>query len=232
MIRPILFRFRCFVLVPAVALACVSLPALSEISLAATNGQRDMAAATPKAASTRSHSSKSASPKASSKNADSSAAKPQLVASFGDWGAYAAKAGPDKTCFALAQPKDRQPGDLTRNPAYIFISERPAENVHDEVSIIMGFDVKGGGEDKVAGKAAAETPEASAEVGTAKFVLVAKRSNLWLKNVAEEAPLIAAMRKNAKLVVRATSTKGRTTTDDYSLSGLTQALDRVHKECR
>ncbi|HWG03910.1 MAG TPA: hypothetical protein VG271_02755, partial [Beijerinckiaceae bacterium] len=67
------------------------------------------------------------------------AAKPQLVGSFGDWGAYAAKTGGGKTCYALAQPKDRQPGDLKRDPAYIFISERPAENVHDEISIIMGF---------------------------------------------------------------------------------------------
>jgi hypothetical protein len=159
------------------------------------------------------------------------AAKPSLVATYGDWGAYAAKNGATRTCYALAQPKDRTPGDVKRDPAYIFIADRPAENVRNEVSIIMGFDVRGGDAAKpAAGKAAG--PEPSVEVGPAKFVLVAKGSNLWLANAAEEGPMIAAMRKTGKLVVRAPSLKGNVTTDEYSLSGLAQALDRIQKECQ
>lgn len=165
----------------------------------------------------------------SSKNAD---AKPLLVASYGDWGAYAAKVGASKTCYALAQPKDREPSDLKRDPAYIFISERPAENVHDEVAIIMGFDVKGGEEKVASGKAAADAPAATAEVGSEKFTLLAQSNKLWLENIAKEGPMIAAMRKSGKLIVRAASLKGRETIDEYSLSGFAQALDRVHQECR
>jgi hypothetical protein len=154
--------------------------------------------------------------------------KPQLVATYGDWGAYAAKVGASKTCYALAQPKDRAPSNLKRDPAYIFIADRPAENVRNEVSIIMGFDVKGG--DAPAGAGSAAAP--SVEVGPTKFSLVAKGSNLWLANAAEEGPMIAAMRKSGKLVVRAASLKGNVTTDDYSLSGLAQALTRMQKECQ
>ena len=164
---------------------------------------------------------------------DAAAAKPLLVATYGDWGAYAAKAGPSKTCYALAQPKDREPSNLKRDPAFIFIADRPAENVHNEVSIIMGFDVKGGQPaTAAAGNAAAAVPDASVSVGSAKFVLIAKGPNLWLKNAAEEGPMIAAMRKNAKLIVQAASLKGNVTTDDYSLLGLGQALDRAQKECQ
>jgi hypothetical protein len=147
------------------------------------------------------------------------AAKPTLVASFGDWGAYAAAAGKNKTCYALAQPKDRQPSKLRRDPGYLFISTRPAEGVHNEVSIVMGFDVQ---------------PDSSptAEIGTESFPLVAKGANLWLENAAKEPQFVNALRKGQKLIVKASSKKGHLTTDTYSLTGITQAIDRVQKDCR
>ena len=145
------------------------------------------------------------------------APKPALVGTFGDWGAYLAP-GKARTCYALGQPKDRNPKELKRDPAYVFISTRPGENVRNEVSIAMGFDVKA-------------APEPKAEIGASSFALVAKGANLWVKNAAEEAPMLEAMRKTGKLVVRAASMKGNVTVDSYSLAGLSQALDRVKKDC-
>jgi invasion protein IalB len=54
----------------------------------------------------------------------------------------------------------------------------------------------------------------------------------WIKNAAEEARLVEAMRKGSELVVKGMSARGTLTTDNYSLRGLTQALDRVSQECR
>jgi hypothetical protein len=157
--------------------------------------------------------------KADAKTPDVKGGKPVQVASFGDWGAFLAQgSGKDKTCYALAQPKDRAPAALKRDPAYVFISNRPGENVRNEVSIIMGFQMKDGS-------------EAHAEVAGASFDLVAKGKNAWVKNPAEETQFIDAMKKGSKLVVKAPSIKGNVTTDSYSLAGLAQALERVHKEC-
>ena len=223
------------------ALVCVfavgGLPAASLAQQSAARGKAKPHSASATPASSKPAPAKTAGSKtAGSKDAagaDSAAGKPSLVASFGDWGAYAAKTGAAKTCYALARPTDRQPSDLKRDQAYIFIAERPAENVRDEISIIMGFDVKGGVGQKVAGGNAGSDPAvASAEVGTQKFPMVAKGSNLWVENIAMEGPMIAAMRKSGKLVIRAPSLKGRMATDDYSLKGLAPALDRVHKECQ
>ncbi len=108
---------------------------------------------------------------------------------------------------------------MKRDPAYVFISTRPAENVKSEISIIMGFPMKDGA-------------EAQVEIGEASFGLIAKGSNAWVKNPAEEGRLIDAMKKGSKLVVKASSAKGKATTDTYSLSGLGQALDKVRKECQ
>jgi hypothetical protein len=145
--------------------------------------------------------------------------KPTLVGTFGDWGAYQSQSGKTKICYVLAQPKERRPEGLKRDPAYMFISSRPGEGVHNEVSVIMGFPLKEGGSD------------AKAEIGPAAFELVAKGENAWIKNAAEEGQFVEAIRKGSKLIVKVASKKGNVTTDTYSLSGISQALERAQKDC-
>jgi invasion protein IalB len=54
----------------------------------------------------------------------------------------------------------------------------------------------------------------------------------WIKNAADEARLVDAMRKGSDLVVKGVSGRGTQTTDTFSLKGLAQALDRAAQECR
>jgi invasion protein IalB len=54
----------------------------------------------------------------------------------------------------------------------------------------------------------------------------------WVKNAAEEARLVEAMRKGADVTVRGESGRGTKTTDVFSLKGISQALDRTAQECR
>ncbi len=144
--------------------------------------------------------------------------KPQQVATFGDWGAYVAKTGKARTCYALASPKERRP-EVKRDAAYIFISDRPGEKVHDEVSIIMGFPVK-------------ESSRAEAKVGRAAFDLVAKGSNAWIKNPEDEAKFVETLQRGGTLIVKAAAAKGPATVDTYALDGLKPALARITKDCK
>ena len=162
---------------------------------------------------------KPAAAKAASQAKPAASARPTLIATIGDWGVYATAPGRDRTCYALAQPKERAPASLKRDPAYLFVSTRPAENVRHEVSIIMGFDVKG---DKT-------PPESS--IGSDTFALAAQGSHLWVRDAADGTPMVEAMRKGSTMTVKATSARGNLTTDTYSLSGVTAALSRVDKEC-
>ena len=157
--------------------------------------------------------------KAGAKAGKAEAGKPALVATAGDWGAYTAGSGKAKTCYALAKPAERQPASLKREPGYLFISNRPAESVKNEVSFVMGFEVKPNSSPK-------------AEVGSENFDLVAKGSNLWIKNPEEEPQLVAALRKGQKLVVKAQSKRGAASTDTFVLSGVAQMLDRAAKDCQ
>jgi len=182
------------------------------------------------------------------------AAKPNLVASFGDWNVFVGQAGKGKICYVLAQPKTREPEEAKRDQGYAFISDRPAEGVRNEVSFIMGFEVAGGpvadkddktdaktektdskpSKSKAKAKAKSKTAPAIAPVATVgeeSFDLLPKGANLWVKNAARESALIAEMKKGETLEVKAAAVKGVGTTDSFSLTGFSQAMDRLAKEC-
>lgn len=171
--------------------------------------------------------------KPSDKDAEPAAAKPALVATYGDWSVFESQAGKARICYALAQPKDRAPPELKRDPGYAFISERPAESVRNEVSFIMGFDVATPADPAEAKDKKAVDVAPSASIGDTTFDLLPKGPNLWVKNAAKESDLIAEMRKGAKLklVIKAASKRGNVTVDTYSLAGFGQAIDRALKEC-
>jgi invasion protein IalB len=147
--------------------------------------------------------------------------QPTLLGQYGDWGAYTASPSGAKVCFALAKPKTTktEPPARKRDPSYVFVSTRPGENVKNEVSVIIGYPFK-------------TSTDATAEVGTAKFAMYTQNDGAWIKNIAEEARMIDAMRKNAELTVKGTSGRGTLSVDQYSLKGLAQALDKIEQECK
>jgi invasion protein IalB len=148
-------------------------------------------------------------------------AEPTLVGQFGTWGAYTATPNGKKLCFALAKPSSSKtnPPNRPRDPAYAFVSTRPAEKVTNEVSIMIGYTLKPGS-------------ESTLEVGGASYAMYTQGDGLWIKNAAEEERMVDAMRKSADVTVKGVSAKGTETTDTFSLKGLAQALDRLAQDCR
>ena len=148
-------------------------------------------------------------------------AEPTLIGQYGTWGAYTATPNGRKVCFALAKPSSSKtnPPNRPRDPAYAFVSTRPAERVFNEVSIMIGYALKPGS-------------ESSLEVGGASYAMYTQGDGLWIKNAAEEEQMVSAMRKSAEVVVKGVSAKGTETTDVFSLKGLSQALDRLAQDCK
>lgn len=170
------------------------------------------------------------SPKSSAKSSAASAkpaaavaggAEPSLIGQFGTWGAYVANPGGKKVCFALAKPSSSKtnPPGRPRDPAYAFISTRPSEKVANEVSIMIGYQLKPGA-------------DSTLEVGSARYAMYAQGDGLWIKNAAEEDAMVAALRKGSDVTVKGVSAKGTESSDTFSLKGLAQALDRVAQDCR
>jgi hypothetical protein len=74
--------------------------------------------------------------------------------------------------------------------------------------------------------------EGAATIDGHAFTLESKDKTAFVKNAAEEPQMVQAMRAGARLSVKSTSTRGNVTTDNYSLSGLTKALEKVQSTCR
>ena len=146
-------------------------------------------------------------------------AGPVQLATFGEWGAYAADAsGKGRVCYVLAKPKERLPKDLKRDDGFLFISARPADGVHNEISFVLGFPTK-------------DNSTGEMVIGSTKFTLVTKGTSAWVKNAAEDNNAVELMKKNKTMTVKTSSGKGNATTDTYALAGFGQALDRIKKEC-
>jgi hypothetical protein len=151
------------------------------------------------------------------------AEKPTALGTFKNWSAYTAGTGADKTCYALSQPVASDPKTVTRGQIYFLISDFPARKAKGEPQIVPGYAYPANG-------------TVSVTVGSDKFTFFTKNEgdngSAWLKSTAEEAKLVAAMQKGNRAVVTGASARGTTTTDAYSLSGITAALQKAHAECK
>jgi Invasion associated locus B (IalB) protein len=186
---------------------------LAQAQSAAPKGAKDAAKPAAKPAA--------AAKSAAKHEAAAGGAEPTLIGQFGTWGAYTAAPNGKKVCFALAKPSSSKtnPPNRPRDPAYAFVSTRPAEKVANEVSIMIGYTLKPGS-------------ESSLEVGGASYAMYTQGDGLWIKNAAEEDRMVDAMRKAADVTVKGISAKGTETTDVFSLKGLSQALDKVAQDCK
>jgi hypothetical protein len=183
---------------------------LAQAQSAAPKGAKDAAKPAPAPA-----------PKPTAATAAAGGVEPTLIGQFGTWGAYTATPNGKKVCFALAKPSSSKtnPPNRPRDPAYAFVSTRPAEKVTNEVSIMIGYALKPGS-------------ESSLEVGGASYAMYTQGDGLWIKNAAEEERMVDAMRKAADVTVKGVSAKGTETIDTFSLKGLSQALDKLAQDCR
>ena len=208
-----------------IALALQAIVAGSVIFAGAASAQQQAPAAKP-APATPATPPKPAAPKPPTAAAPAAppapgGAQPTLLGQYGDWGAYTASPGGRKICFALAKPANSStsPPNRPRDPAWMFISTRPAEKVKDEVSVIFGYGLK-------------PNTDANIEVAGGSYAMYTQADGAWVKNAAEEPKLVEVMRKGQDLTVKGTSAKGTLSTDVYSLKGLSLALDKVGQECR
>ncbi len=140
------------------------------------------------------------------------------IGKAGAWGIFTNGEGRSKNCFIMAQPAERLPKGLTRDPAHLFVTMRQGEANKPEFSLLTGYPLKQGA-------------EAQLSVGSVVFAGVGENKTVWLKNPAEENRFIGELRKAGSLSVKGTSLRGNDTTDRFTMTGFGQALERAQKEC-
>ena len=137
----------------------------------------------------------------------------------GDWSVYAYDAGSKKTCFAVAQPRTKKPAKVRRDPVYFYVSNWPKDKVTGEISLKMGYPLKPG-------------VPAEVKIASATFQLFTKDEVAYVEKTEDEQKVITAMKAGATMIVNGRSTRGTLTTDTYSLTGISKALEAAAKACQ
>jgi hypothetical protein len=141
------------------------------------------------------------------------------IGTFSSWTAFTHGEGGSLLCFATAQPTKQEPAGAKRNPAFVYVSSWPKDGVKAEVSVRVGYPLKGGSEVTLA-------------VGNTSFKLFVHGDRAYVADAGDELKLLEVMRKGSTLTVVGTSERGTTTTDTYSLAGISQALQAVTTNCK
>ncbi|MEO0619448.1 MAG: invasion associated locus B family protein [Pseudomonadota bacterium] len=151
--------------------------------------------------------------------ANASAQGAKFLKSFKDWSAYAYDGTDKKICFAVSQPKDFEPKNVDRSDIYFYISTWPKDSVSAEISVKAGYSYKKGS-------------KTTATVGSNVFELFTDGDKAFVQSPDTERNLVTAMRRGSRMIVKGRTTDGTETTDVYSLSGITAALNFVSKNCK
>jgi len=136
------------------------------------------------------------------------------------WGVFVNGQGTSKVCFIMSLPYESTANreGVRRGPIYFYVTSRPGEGVSREPSIAMGYPLA--------------TDQANIVIdGAKRFDLKTEGETAWVANPAQEAAIIEAMKAGTKLVITGTSTKGTVTSDTYSLSGVTAAMNSLSAQC-
>lgn len=151
---------------------------------------------------------------------------PKLLGQHKDWSAYTYGSGDSKICYVLSEPKEMLPRNATRGDVYLMVTHRPAKKVTNEISMRVGYQFS-------------DKSNPYAEIGSDQFQMFTGVSQggeqafwAWLVNQSDEARMVRAMRGGSSMIIKGTSERGTLTTDRYSLSGVSAALDQIDKACK
>ncbi|RUT29378.1 hypothetical protein EMQ25_14760 [Arsenicitalea aurantiaca] len=146
------------------------------------------------------------------------AAQVQLLGDFNRWSSYSASEGGNAICFALTRPSETNPTPDGYGDAYIYLTNRPAENARAEFNLIAGYTF-------------APDTEATLSVGGQSFALFTQNDAAWLLDQSQTETLAGVMRAGSSVVVEGTSERGIRVRQTFSLSGATAASRAIDQQC-
>lgn len=142
----------------------------------------------------------------------------RVLGDFRDWSSYAADDGTGTLCFAMTRPKTAQPTPDGYGDAYLYVTNRPGEDVIAEFNVVAGYTFQTGSMAKVG-------------IGGQDFALFTQADAAWLDDKEKAASLAAAIRAGSTLTIEGVAANGTRIVQNYSLSGATAAQQAIGAEC-
>ncbi|WP_102109095.1 invasion associated locus B family protein [Oceaniglobus roseus] len=127
-------------------------------------------------------------------------------------------------CWGVSSPKqtvntkDGRVVSVRRGDILLFVSFRPGSGADGEVSFTGGYPF-------------AEGSTVKMDVGGSVFDLFVDGEWAWPASDADDAKIVAALRRGSEAVLTARSARGTQTEDTFSLFGFTAAMEEAAKRC-
>lgn len=139
---------------------------------------------------------------------------PQRIGQFNDWGAVSYQGGSGKVCYAVSVPTSKQPASVNHGDNFFVVTQRGSQNVTYEPQFIAGYALQ-------------DNSKVTVTIDSKDFTFFAKDNTAWTENAAQDPALVAAMKAGSRMSIKAVSRRGTNTAYEYSLSGITAALNAI-----
>lgn len=142
----------------------------------------------------------------------------ESLGSFRDWTAWKGSDSNGPICYVSSQPQTTAPNNVNRDPIHFLIIHRSGLGTKNEAQTLVGYPLEANSKPQVT-------------VDGKGYDMVVDGSAAWLASASDEAAFVAGMKAGSTMVVKARSQRGTDTTDTYSLSGVTAAMNVIDEAC-
>ena len=133
------------------------------------------------------------------------------LGTFNAWTAWQATDASGVICYISATPESSEPAGANRDPIHFMIIHRKGMGTKNEVQT---------------------NAQASAAIDGKSYPMVTEGSAGWLASTGDEGGFVQAFKAGTRLTVKGTSQRGTNTSDNYSLSGATAAMNAIDSACQ
>ena len=145
------------------------------------------------------------------------------VAEHRDWSVFQEEI-PTKHCWSVSRPKESEHKrngrlvEVQRGDILLHISFIPEKNVNGQVSFVSGYPFREGWVVKMS-------------IDGKEFELFTLGEMAWPNSDEDDRKLVEALKLGKEAVVVGLSSRGTTTTDTFSLLGVTAAIEDARERC-
>ena len=146
------------------------------------------------------------------------ASEPELVGTFGDWATYSRYDGSARICYVLAKPKSKTPTNVNHGDVYFMVANWQSGAATEQPSLLTGFGMK-------------TNIEPIVRVAGTKIEMYVSQNEAFVEDNSDERRLVTSMRDGSTMRVSATSKRGTNVNYNFSLRGVTAALEKARSAC-
>ena len=143
---------------------------------------------------------------------------PQFRGEYTDWRVFTRDTDQGLVCYALSRPVDSAPRNHEHGSVYFLVSSWQNGAVTEQPNLLVGYDLR-------------PTSPPRIRIGSSRYSMFTDGQEGFLDQLDEEPQVVRSMRRGSVMRVEATTSDGIATAYEFSLRGITAALQRVDALC-